>query len=44
MTKKELTFKRKEDLDGYNILAWELEEPSNGNHLIEITKDGEIIR
>lgn len=37
-------FRRKEDLDGYNIEAWYLNQPNNGNALIYIFKDGKVLR
>lgn len=42
--KEQLAFKRTDDYKGYNISAWYLESPNNGNALIEIFKDGEIVR
>lgn len=37
-------FRRKEDLDGYNIEAWYLKQPNGGNALIYIFKDGKVLR
>jgi hypothetical protein len=44
MEKEKLAFERNENYKGYNIKAWYLKEPNNGNALIEIFKDGKIIR
>jgi hypothetical protein len=42
--KEKLAFKRDTDYKGYNVSAWYLKEPNGGNALIEIFKNGEIIR
>jgi len=41
---KQPVFRRIEDLDGYNIEAWYLKQPNDGNALIHIFKDGKILR
>jgi hypothetical protein len=42
--KEKLIFERKEDYKGYNVKAWYLKEPNDGLALIEIFKDGNLLR
>jgi len=44
MEKETLAFERKEDYKGYNVKAWYLKEPNDGLALIEIYKNGELLR
>lgn len=42
--KDKLAFKRDTDYKGYNVNAWYLKEPNDGDALIEILKDDVIVR
>lgn len=42
--KDKLEWERKEPIDGYNIHCWRLKTNPHNDVLIEITKDGKIIR
>lgn len=42
--KDKLEWERKEPLDGYNIHCWRLKSNPHKDVLIEVTKDGNIIR
>ena len=39
-----LEWKRKEDYKGYNVKCWRLKENPHKDVLIEIVKDGQVIR